>query len=145
MQSTKYKNIFALGDCCNSPNSKTAAAIISQTPVVVHNLLQMMQNKKVDGVYTGYSSCPLILGENRVLLAEFGYDGVLMETFGKITANFPLNLVGQDGTAFQQRLHSFIVKTVFSPIYFELWTKGLWYGPTTVFKPDVTTPVVVTK
>jgi sulfide:quinone oxidoreductase len=27
MQHSKYENIFGLGDCTNSPNSKTAAAV----------------------------------------------------------------------------------------------------------------------
>ena len=42
LQSTKFPNVFAIGDCSNSPNSKTAAAIMAQTPVVVHNILQMI-------------------------------------------------------------------------------------------------------
>jgi sulfide:quinone oxidoreductase len=38
MQHNKYPNIFALGDCSSLPTSKTAAAIMSQTPILVHNL-----------------------------------------------------------------------------------------------------------
>ncbi|MBL1259269.1 MAG: hypothetical protein COB33_001910 [Thiotrichaceae bacterium] len=34
LQHKKYSNIFGLGDCTNRPNSKTAAAIKGQTPVV---------------------------------------------------------------------------------------------------------------
>ena len=30
LQSTKHKNVFGLGDCTNTPNAKTAAAITSQ-------------------------------------------------------------------------------------------------------------------
>lgn len=35
LRSTKYKNIWGIGDCTNTPNSKTAAAIFSQTTVLV--------------------------------------------------------------------------------------------------------------
>lgn len=53
MQSTKYSNVFALGDCTNTPNSKTAAAITSQAPVVVHNIERSIDNLPLDGYYTG--------------------------------------------------------------------------------------------
>ena len=31
----KYRNIWGLGDCSNTPNSKTAAAVFSQTETLV--------------------------------------------------------------------------------------------------------------
>lgn len=37
----KHKNIWALGDSSNLPTSKTAAAVMSQTPVVVDNLIHI--------------------------------------------------------------------------------------------------------
>ena len=39
MQHKTFKNIYGLGDSCNAPAAKTAAAIFSQAPVVVHNIL----------------------------------------------------------------------------------------------------------
>ena len=62
LQSVKYKNIFALGDCSNTPNSKTAAAIMAQAPVVVYNLQREMKGLELDGTYNGYGSCPLMVG-----------------------------------------------------------------------------------
>ena len=35
MRHTKYNNIWSLGDCSSAPNSKTAAAIFSQTMVLM--------------------------------------------------------------------------------------------------------------
>jgi sulfide:quinone oxidoreductase len=35
MQHTKYPTGWGLGDCMNTPNSKTAAALFSQTEVLV--------------------------------------------------------------------------------------------------------------
>ncbi len=29
LRSTKFRNVWALGDCTNTPNSKTAAAVFS--------------------------------------------------------------------------------------------------------------------
>lgn len=42
LQHNKFKNVFGLGDVCNLPTAKTAAAIFSQTPVVVNNILVEM-------------------------------------------------------------------------------------------------------
>ena len=36
LQSTKYENVFALGDCSNLPTSKTAAAIGMKIVFLVH-------------------------------------------------------------------------------------------------------------
>ena len=42
MQHVRYPNVFALGDVASSPNSKTAAAVRKQAPVVVANILRLM-------------------------------------------------------------------------------------------------------
>ena len=87
LQSTKYPNSFALGDCTTTPNSKTAAAITNQAPILVHNLQQVMSGKPPNVKYKGYASCPLIVGKNHVILAEFGYGGKIIETFNPATCS----------------------------------------------------------
>jgi len=47
LQSTKYENIFSLGDACSTPNAKTAAAVFSQTPIVIQNLKQIINHDNV--------------------------------------------------------------------------------------------------
>lgn len=81
LQSLKYNNIFGIGDVTGVPNSKTGAAIRKQSPVVVENLMQVMNGANPSAQYDGYSSCPLVTGFGKVVLAEFGYDGKLMPTF----------------------------------------------------------------
>lgn len=81
LQHVKYPNIFGVGDVTGVPNSKTGAAIRKQYPVVVKNLLAVMDGKEPKAKYDGYSSCPLITDIGKVMLAEFGYDGKLMPTF----------------------------------------------------------------
>lgn len=137
LQSDHYPNVFALGDCCNTPNSKTAAAVMAQAPVVVHNLRQKMNSQPLNGAYNGYGSCPLMIGKNKVILAEFGYDGSILETFNHHTGVFPFSLLGQDGPI-QERLFAFTKKHIFPFVYWHLYSIGRWYGPYTIFKPDVT-------
>jgi sulfide:quinone oxidoreductase len=73
LQSPDYSNVFALGDAGSTPNSKTGAAIRKQAPVVVENLLAVMEGREPTAKYDGYASCPLVTAENRMLLAEFDY------------------------------------------------------------------------
>lgn len=73
MQHSRYPNVFALGDAGSSPNSKTGAAIRKQAPVVVTNLLEVMEGRPVKAQYGGYASCPLTTSRHHMLLAEFDY------------------------------------------------------------------------
>ncbi len=81
LQHNRFANIFSLGDASSLPTSRTGAAIRKQTPVVVKNLLALMQHKSLTGNYTGYTSCPLITGYGKLVLAEFDYNNQPMETF----------------------------------------------------------------
>ncbi len=73
MRHVRYPNIFSLGDCGSSPNSKTGAAVRKQAPVVTANLRAVMANGQPTQQYDGYASCPLTTSRNRMLLAEFDY------------------------------------------------------------------------
>jgi sulfide:quinone oxidoreductase len=83
LQNPDYPNVFAIGDCSSLPTSKTGAAIRKQAPVLVRNLLAAMRNETapVPASYDGYTSCPLVTGYGRLVLAEFDYDLKPKETF----------------------------------------------------------------
>jgi sulfide:quinone oxidoreductase len=81
LQHNKYKNIFSLGDASSLPTSRTGAAIRKQAPVLVKNLMAAMQGKPLEARYNGYTSCPIITGYGKLMLAEFDYDNQPAETF----------------------------------------------------------------
>ncbi len=81
LQHVRYANIFSLGDASSLPTSKTGAAIRKQAPVVVENLLALMSQKALDASYSGYTSCPVVTGYGKLVLAEFDYNNEPMETF----------------------------------------------------------------
>lgn len=81
MQHVRFSNVFALGDCVNAPCSKTGAAIRKQAPVVVQNVLLVMQSKKPVAEYTGYSACPIPTQYGKLMLAEFDYSNTPTMTF----------------------------------------------------------------
>ncbi len=77
----KFANVFGIGDCSNLPTSKTGAAIRKQAPVLVRNLRSLIQGQPPTAKYDGYTSCPLITGIGKLVLAEFDYKKVPSETF----------------------------------------------------------------
>jgi sulfide:quinone oxidoreductase len=81
LQHNKFKNIFGCGDAANLPASRTGAAIRKQAPVLVSNLLAVMKAKSMTASYNGYSSCPIITGYDKLVLAEFDYNNTPVETF----------------------------------------------------------------
>ena len=81
LQHVRHANIFSLGDSAGLPISKTGAAIRKQAPVLVQNLLDVLENRKPSATYLGYTSCPLVTGYGKLVLAEFDYNNTPMETF----------------------------------------------------------------
>lgn len=77
LQHKVYGNIFGLGDVAALPTAKTGAAVRKQAPVVVENILSLMKHGgELPRKYSGYSSCPLVTGYGKMVLAEFKYDNV---------------------------------------------------------------------
>lgn len=81
LQSVKFPNVFSLGDCSSCPTGKTGAAVRKEAPVLVENLHAYHQKQPMTASYNGYTACPIISRHNRVILAEFDYDGNPQESF----------------------------------------------------------------
>ncbi|KAH9897086.1 FAD/NAD(P)-binding domain-containing protein [Xylariomycetidae sp. FL2044] len=127
-QHNKFANVFSLGDASSLPNSKTAAAITSQAPVLIDNLMAVMQGKDLKAGYDGYASCPLLTGHDELMLCEFKYGGVPKETFADI-------LGGQETP---RRVFYHLKNSVFPYVYWNHFVRGNWYGPQGFFRPDTT-------
>uniref|UniRef100_A0AC35GMQ7 FAD/NAD(P)-binding domain-containing protein n=1 Tax=Panagrolaimus sp. PS1159 TaxID=55785 RepID=A0AC35GMQ7_9BILA len=120
LQGTKFNNVFAIGDCANTPNAKTAAAISSQFRALKSNLKSAMENRPLTSEYDGYASCPLVVSSNRAVLAEFNSAGPL-ETFPYNQAR-PLWI-------------QWLMKRYLMPfLYWKFLVKGFWNGPKTLRK-----------
>ncbi|OAG07256.1 sulfide-quinone oxidoreductase-like protein [Paraphaeosphaeria sporulosa] len=115
-----YPNVWSIGDASSLPTSKTVAAITSQAPVLVSNLMQALQGKAPVSTYDGYTSCPLLVGNKEVLLAEFKYGGQPKETFGR--------LLGID-QAVPRRAFYHLKKDFFPWVYGNFHVNGTWAGP----------------
>ncbi|KAF2752092.1 putative pyridine nucleotide-disulfide oxidoreductase [Sporormia fimetaria CBS 119925] len=128
LQHKIYPNVWALGDAASLPTSKTAAAITAQAPVVVTNVLRCIAGKENWDQYDGYTSCPLTVGEKKVLLAEFKYGGEPKETFGQ--------MFGID-QGVPRRAFYHLKKDFFPWVYRNYMVKGMWGGPKGVIRGRV--------
>jgi sulfide:quinone oxidoreductase len=125
MQHVRYANVFSLGDVSSTPNSKTAAAVRKQSPIVVANLLRMIAGRPVEAGYDGYASCPLTTAYGKVILAEFIYGG-------KVTPTLPLDPAKEHRSAWW-------IKTTALPFfYWNYMLKGRewFFKHNTAFKAD---------
>ncbi|KAG9766013.1 sulfide,quinone oxidoreductase/flavo-binding protein, partial [Aureobasidium melanogenum] len=115
----KFANVWSAGDASSLPTAKTAAAVTSQAPVLVQNMLQSIEGKELNAAYDGYTSCPLLTEYGKVLLAEFKYGGQPKETFAKF---------GVD-QAVPRRAFYHLKKDFFPWVYYNNMVKGTWGGP----------------
>ncbi|KAJ8728367.1 hypothetical protein PYW08_016752 [Mythimna loreyi] len=119
LQHKQFFNVFGLGDCTNTPNGKTAAAVAPQSYVLEQNLARVMAGKKPTAKYNGYSACPLLTSYNRGILVEFLYNKKVWETF-------PFD------QSKERRLIYHLNKYIFPHLYWRRLLKGTWNGPSTV-------------
>lgn len=109
LQHNTHPNVFSLGDAAGAPNAKTGAAVRKQAPVVVHNLMQVMREGALSAPkkYNGYSSCPLVTGYGKLVLAEFDYDN-------NPDPSFPFDTT-------KERLSMYLLKAYLLPLMY-------WHG-----------------
>ncbi|WP_170582749.1 bifunctional protein tyrosine phosphatase family protein/NAD(P)/FAD-dependent oxidoreductase [Ruegeria arenilitoris] len=109
-----FDNIWSLGDVMNAPNAKTAAAARKQAPVVADNIVADIEGHGPVAAYDGYGSCPLTVERGKIVLAEFGYGGVLKPSFPKFLI---------DGTK-PSRAAWFLKEKLLPPVYWSAMLKG---------------------
>ncbi|KAI9064358.1 FAD/NAD-P-binding domain-containing protein [Trametes sanguinea] len=122
----EYENVWALGDCSSLPTSKTAAAITAQAPVLTENLFSVVDTGKLaNAAYDGYTSCPLLTGYGKLLLAEFKYGLEPKESFA--------NILGDQGTP--RGAFYYLKKDFFPYVYWNYMLQGNWFGSKGFVRP----------
>ncbi len=111
LQHVRYDNVFSLGDASSLPTSKTAAAVRKQSPVAAANILAKLSGGNMSASYDGYTSCPVVTGYGKVMLAEFIYGG-------KVTPTLPLSPFKES------RFYWQVKKRFLPPFYFDYMLKG---------------------
>jgi len=90
LQSTQYKNIFAIGDVCGLPMGKTGASIRKMYPVLAANLAAQIKGNPLEAKFDGYTACPLIIKYGQVIMVEFNWAGTApsIPCFGATRASY---------------------------------------------------------
>ncbi len=76
LQHRRYKNVFGIGDVCGIPIGKTGGTARHQAPVVVKNLVSVMEGREASEKFDGYTVCPLKTSYGEIIMAEFNYEGL---------------------------------------------------------------------
>ncbi|MCL1597975.1 MAG: NAD(P)/FAD-dependent oxidoreductase [Actinomycetia bacterium] len=72
-QSTKYDNIFALGDAANLPTSKAGSVAHFAMETFVPNFLRHVEGLPMTHEFDGHSNCYIETGHGKALLIDFNY------------------------------------------------------------------------
>ena len=111
LQHRRYKNVFGIGDICGVPKGKTGGSARHHGPIMVANLLAVMEGKEPKEKFDGYTVCPLKTQYGKIILAEFNYKGA--------APSFPL-AVGE-----QRWLWWAFDLYMLEPMYWYLMMRGL--------------------
>ena len=90
MQSTKYKNIFGIGDIVGTPLGKTGASVRKMYPLVTRNLANAIKGKELEASYRGYTACPFLTKYGKAIMVEFDWNGTAssMSCFGEARESY---------------------------------------------------------
>jgi len=75
LQHRRYKNVFGIGDILGIPKGKTGGSARHHGPILVENLISVIEGKKPTAQFDGYTVCPLKTEYGKIMLAEFDFDG----------------------------------------------------------------------
>ncbi|NND12913.1 MAG: NAD(P)/FAD-dependent oxidoreductase, partial [Acidimicrobiia bacterium] len=72
--STKYDNIFALGDAASLPTSKAGSVAHFAVEVFADNFVDYVDGKPMSGAFDGHANCFIESGDGKGMLIDFNYD-----------------------------------------------------------------------
>jgi sulfide:quinone oxidoreductase len=72
--STKYENVFALGDASNIPASKAGSVAHFSIELFAENFLEHIEGRPMTKQYDGHANCFIESGHGKGLLLDFNYD-----------------------------------------------------------------------
>jgi len=117
-------NVWAIGDCCDAPTSKTMSGAIEQSQILTTNLLHAMSlSQQPSATYDGYTGCPVLVGGKAAILAEYKYEGIIAPTLFKDQRS-------------PSRIVYFMKKYLFPFAGMTLLKRGLWKGRKSLYDPS---------
>jgi len=117
LQSTKFNNIFIIGDAANIPTSKAGSVVHFAADVVTENFICAMENRPFTAKFDGHSNCYIETGHGKGALIDFNYDTE------PLPGSFPFPGIGPFGLLKETRVNHY-GKLLFRWIYWHVLLKG---------------------
>jgi sulfide:quinone oxidoreductase len=117
LQSTKYANLFVLGDASDIPTSKAGSVAHFAVDVFVRNFLDLVEGRPMTASFDGHANCFIESGHGKALLIDFNYDTE------PLPGTYPLPVLGPFGLLADTRVNH-LGKLAFRWIYWNLLLPG---------------------
>lgn len=117
MQSTKFENIFALGDGSNLPTSKAGSVAHFASDILFDNLMLKIEGKEMTHKFDGHANCYIETGYGKASLIDFNYD------VEPLSGTYPVPGIGPFGLLKNTRINHW-GKLFFKWIYWNLLITG---------------------
>lgn len=115
--STKFDNIFAIGDASDIPASKAGSVAHFSVEIFVDNFLEHIAGRPMTGAFDGHANCFVESGDKKALLIDFNYDTE------PLTGTYPFPVVGPMGLLKETRANH-LGKLAFRWIYWNVLLPG---------------------
>lgn len=86
--STKYANVFALGDGSNAPASKAGSVVHFAVDTFSENFIHYTQGGELKPLFDGHANCFVESGNGKALLIDFNYE------VEPLPGSYPLPVIG---------------------------------------------------
>jgi sulfide:quinone oxidoreductase len=115
--STKFANIFAIGDASDIPASKAGSVAHFSVEIFVDNFVEHVAGRPITGAFDGHANCFVESGDDKALLIEFNY------VTEPLTGKYPLPVVGPMDLLKETRANH-VGKLAFRWIYWNVLLPG---------------------
>ena len=117
LRSTRYQNMFVLGDASNIPTSKAGAVAHFAVETFLPNFMAAIAGKPLPNSFDGHANCFVESGRGQAMLLDFNYDTQ------PLTGTYPLPTVGPMSLLKPSRANH-LGKLAFEQLYWRMLLPG---------------------
>ena len=117
LRSTKYENMYIVGDATNVPTSKAGSVAHYESDIIVENLLREIDGEEPLPGFDGHSTCFIVTGYEKASLIDFNYKVEPLPGKYPFPGLGPFTLLGESN-------FNYWGKMMFKWVYFNMMLKG---------------------
>ncbi len=118
LRSTKFENVFVIGDATDLPSSKAGSVAHFQADILTENLLAAVEGRPLPATFDGHANCFIESGFGKGILIDFNYDTE------PLPGKFPLPGIGPFSLLEETKMNHY-GKVMFRWMYWNFLLKGL--------------------